>query len=69
MHSPPRLRRPRTLAAVVAAIGIAFAAAGPAAADAPNGKGVEMGGAQTAPSTPAYDPPKPVGGGSGRKIG
>ena len=69
MHSPPRLRRPRALAAVVAAIGIAFAAAGPAAADAPNGKGAEMGGAQTAPVTPAYDAPKPAGAGTGRKIG
>jgi hypothetical protein len=69
MHSPPRLRRPRALAAVVAAIAIAFATAGPAAADAPNAHGAANGGAQAAPVTPAYDAPKPAGAGTGRKIG
>ena len=69
MHFPPASRRTHVLASVLAAIGIAFAAAGPAAADAPNGQGVTMGNAQAAPDTPAYDAPKPAGGGAGRKIG
>jgi hypothetical protein len=69
MHLPPAPRRPRVLAAVVAAVGIAFAAAGPAAADAPNANGVAAGNAQAAPETPAYDAPRPAGGGAGRKIG
>ena len=67
MHLPPAPRR--VLAAVLAAAGIAFAAAGPAAADAPNAQGVAAGNAQAAPETPSYDAPKPAGGGAGRKIG
>jgi hypothetical protein len=69
MHLPPRLRRPRVLASVLVATGIAFAAAGPAAADAPNAYGVTVGSAQAAPVTPGYDAPRPAGAGTGRKIG
>ena len=70
MHCPPRLRRPRALATVLVAAGIAFAAAGPAVADAPNAVGAAMGESQAAPVTPAYDVnQRPAGAGTGRKIG
>ena len=69
MVCPPRLRRSRVLATVLAAAGIAFAAAGPAAADAPNCHGVTTGNAEAAPASPAYDAPRPAGAGTGRKIG
>ena len=69
MHRSPRIRRSGAVASVVAAIAMAFAAAGPAAADTPNAQGVVLGDAQAAPVTPAYDAPKPAGAGTGRKIG
>jgi hypothetical protein len=69
MNRSPRLRRSGVLASVLAATAIAFGAAGPAAADTPNAHGVDVGRAQAAPVTAAYDAPRPAGAGTGRKIG
>lgn len=64
MHSPPRLA-----VALLAAVAIAAGSAGQAAADTPNVQGQLQGAAQATPLTPAYDAPRPVGAGTGRKIG
>lgn len=60
---------PRLAVAVLAAVAIAAGSAVPAAADAPNVQGQMLGAAPVAPDTPAYDAPRPVGAGTGRKIG
>ena len=64
MHLPPRLA-----VAVLAAVAIAAGSAVPAAADAPNIQGQLKGSAKAPPVTPGYDAPRPVGDGTGRKIG
>jgi hypothetical protein len=73
MHAATRLRsrlRRAALVAVVAATAAAgLGAAGPAAADTPNKRGVLVGEAEAAPASPAYEAPRPVGAGDGRKIG
>jgi hypothetical protein len=65
MHLSPR----RLFVAALAAAALAAGSAGPAAADPPNMQGTVMGNAVAAPETPAYEAPKPVGAGTGRKIG
>lgn len=60
--------RPRWALAVLTAVAISAASAGPAAAG-PNDKGQLQGAAPAAPVTPAYEAPRPAGTDTGRKIG